>query len=302
MGLAVVVGLNAEFQLDGQLADGVVFRLLQVIFPHHVGQHDIPAFQAVVVVGNGVVGGGCLEHAHQHGGLLCGKFFRGGVEIGPAGGLDAECVGAEVNGVGIHGQDLLFVVDGLELGGYDPLLRLHDEHLQARDVAQKTRRVVRTHLVHVLRQLLGDGRCTTSVMMEHGVFGGCQHAPEVDGVPTWAVVVTLVLRVDERLPERRIHLFVFDRCAVLVEEFSYQFAISTIYFGCLANLWFQSRHVAGRLAKEPKEIDIHHTQPYDEEHQQRYKASQQFHVPCASMKQVLVPMPETYEGLTAVFE
>ena len=64
------------------------------------------------------------------------EFVGSGVEIGLCSSLDAECLVAEVDGVGIHFEDSFLVIECLNLGCKNPLLHLHDDHLDARDVAQ----------------------------------------------------------------------------------------------------------------------------------------------------------------------
>ena len=123
----------------------------------HVAQHHVTAVHAVLGMQAGVIVGGGLEHAHQHGGLLGGQVLWRGVEIGLACRLDAEGVRTEIHRVGIHCQNLLLTEVGFQFHGCDPLLGLHDEHLDTGDISQKTCRIFCTHTEEVLCQLLGDG-------------------------------------------------------------------------------------------------------------------------------------------------
>ena len=154
---AVVVGLDGILQVDGQRRHRVILVLRQVATFLHVLEHLVAAPQAVLGVDAGVIGAGGLQQAHEHGTLLEFKLLRRGLEVGVGRRLDAEGVAAKVDRVGVHLQDFLLAVEHLQLGGDNPLLALHDEHLHARDVAQQTRRIVAARAEHVLHQLLGDG-------------------------------------------------------------------------------------------------------------------------------------------------
>ena len=234
--LTVVVGLDAEVELNVDVAERVARGTAQVTPLHHIIQHHVASFLAVLGIGERVVGGGSFQHAHQYGSLLGGHFCGRRVEIGLTGGLDAKRIRAKVDGISIHGENLLLAEDGLQFGGDDPLFALHNEHLQSGNLAQQSGGVLcaPAHTEDVLGQLLGEGRGTTGVVMQQGILGSSKHA---DGVDTLVLVETLVLGVDESLPEVGIHLLELDGCAVLAEEFSNHHAIGTIDFGCLAGLW-----------------------------------------------------------------
>ena len=116
----------------------------------HVVEHDVAALHGVVGMDAGVVVGGGLEHTHQHGGLLHGQHFRRSAEIGLGGGLDAKGIRAEVNGIGILRQYLLLREEILQLVGGNPLLALHNEHLQSGDVPKQASRIFGTYAKEVL--------------------------------------------------------------------------------------------------------------------------------------------------------
>ena len=99
-----------------------------VVLSHQV-EHDITPFQRIVWVDEWIIIGGCLEHTHEDSGILRCQVLWLAVEVGLAGRLDAEGVGAEVHGIGILRQNLVLCEEELELIGCDPLLALHDEHL-----------------------------------------------------------------------------------------------------------------------------------------------------------------------------
>ena len=63
-------------------------------------------------------------------------------------------------------------------------------------------------------------------MMQEGIFGSTEHTDRVD---TDMLVEALIFCINQSLEECRIHLFVFYRCTVLIEVFTNQLAIGTIY-------------------------------------------------------------------------
>ena len=194
------------------------------VLPREV-EHDVTAFEGVVGIDEGVVIGGGLEHAYEDGGVLRLQVFGRTAEIGLAGCLDAEGVGAEIDCVGILRQDLFFGEEVLELVGGNPLLALHDEHLQSRDVSQEACGVFRTCAEEVLGQLLRDGRGTTGIAMEDIVLSDGYESGVVDAV---VVIEVLVLSRYERLPEHRIHFFVGHGRTVLTEELAYLLTVGAI--------------------------------------------------------------------------
>ena len=102
----------------------------------HQVEDDVTTLQRVFWIDERIIIGGGLEHTHEDSGVLGLQVLGRTTEVGLAGGLDAEGVGTEIDGVGIARQDLLLVEEKLQLVGRDPLLALHDEHLQTRDIAQ----------------------------------------------------------------------------------------------------------------------------------------------------------------------
>ena len=56
---------------------------------HHVVEHHVTAFLAILRIGDGVVKSSSFQHTHQNGRLLGGHSRRGRVEVGLTCGLDA---------------------------------------------------------------------------------------------------------------------------------------------------------------------------------------------------------------------
>ena len=132
----------------------------------HEVEHDIATLQGVLWIDEGVIEGGSLEHPHEDGSILWRQVLGLAVEIGLTGRLDAKGIGAEIHRVGILCQDLVLGEEELKLIGRDPLLALHDEHLQPRDVTQQTCGVLTSCTEEVLGELLGDGGGTTGITVE----------------------------------------------------------------------------------------------------------------------------------------
>ena len=70
-------------------------------------------------------------------------------------------------------------------------------------------------------------------MVDDEVLEGSEDSLEVDAE---MMVVTLVLSVDESLPEYRVNILILNGCSVLAEVFSYQYAVRTIQLGGLRGL------------------------------------------------------------------
>ena len=76
----------------------------------HVAQHHITTRAAVLGMTFGVVIGGSLEHAHKDGRFVGGEVLGQLIEISLGGSLDAKSIGTEINGVGIHRDNIFLAV------------------------------------------------------------------------------------------------------------------------------------------------------------------------------------------------
>ncbi len=95
-------------------------------------------------------------------------------------------------------------------------------------------------------------------MVKNGIL---ERREKTYGVDSKVFIKADILRVDEGMEEIGTHILIFHRGTVLIEEFTNQFAIGTIYLGGLTGLWVQDTgEIAGRLTKEPKEVDIDSSQ------------------------------------------
>ena len=224
-GLTIIGILDAIVEVDGHHFERVVGLLIDVSTTQHITQHYVAAIEAVLGMDARVVISGGLQHAHEDSSLVGSQVLGCGAEVSLAGCLDAEGVRTEVHGVGIHRQDLLFAEIHFQFGGRNPLLGLHDEHLDAGDVSKYASGIFRANAEEVLGELLSDGRCTTSIMVNHIVLQGSTEGLEVN---TEMMIESLVLGVDECFPEDGVHIFELYRGAVLAEEFSNHHAVGTI--------------------------------------------------------------------------
>ena len=136
VGVAVVDTLDAVVELDLEFLQRVALCLREMSVLLHEVEHDVAALQRIVGIDEGIIECGGLEHAHEDGGILGCEILRCAAEVGLTGGLDAKGIGAEIDRVGILRENLLLGEEELELVGRDPLLALHDEHLDAGDIAQ----------------------------------------------------------------------------------------------------------------------------------------------------------------------
>ena len=133
--------------------------------------------------------------------LIGGQLLRGGVEVGLRGGFDTIGIATEIYGIGIHGDDFLLGENRLQLNGDDPLLALDDEQAEYRNLAEQTRRILRTDTEHVLCQLLRDGRSTAPVMMQECILGSSKNTDRID---TDVLVETFILGIYQSLEEGRV--------------------------------------------------------------------------------------------------
>ena len=224
-GLSVIHILDAEVEFDLCLLKRVELCLGQVAVLSHQVEHDVTALQGVLGIDQRIIIGGGLQHAHQYCRLFCRQVLRCTTEVGLAGRLDAERVRAEIHGVGILRQDLLLGKEHLQFEGCYPLLALHDEHLDAGDIAQQSCRVFASGTEEVLRQLLGDGGGSSCVAVQDILLGYGHKGGKVDAVMT---VEAFVLRIDQCLPEHGVHLFVIHRGTVLTEELANHHIVGTV--------------------------------------------------------------------------
>ena len=234
----------------------------------HKVEHDVAALKRVLRINKRIIKGGGLKHTHEDSGILGGQVLRLAVEIGLAGGLDTEGVGTEIHSVGILREDFLLSEEIFELVSGDPLLALHDEHLQTRYVAQKASGIFAAGAEEVLGQLLGDGGGTTGIAVEDILLGDGSESGVVDAVMR---IETLVLGIDESFPEHGVHLFVCNGRTVFAEELTNGLAVGAIDDGGLGGTLVLNSGHRGRLAEKPKEIHVDGDEIEKEQHNKRYE-------------------------------
>ena len=138
-GLSVINVLYAVVQFDVCQLQRVELLLRQVAVLQHVVEHDVAPLQCVVGMDAGIVVGCGFQHAYKYGGLVGRQFLWRNTEISLAGSLDAECIRTKINSVCILGENLFLREKEFQLVGRNPLLALHDEHLDAGNVAKQSR-------------------------------------------------------------------------------------------------------------------------------------------------------------------
>ena len=97
-----------------------------------------------------------------------------------------------------------------------------------------------------------------------------QHSGKGCVIDAVVAVETLILRVDQRLPEYGVHLFVGYRRTVLTKELADHLAIGTIDDRGLSRTFVLDGRHRGRLTKEPQEIDVDGSQIEEKGHDDRY--------------------------------
>ena len=247
-GLTVVVALDAIVERDGLEFECVVGGLRKMAVTHHIVEHRVAALETVVGVDAGIIICGGLEHTHKDGSLVGGEILGGGAEVGLARRLDTEGIAAEINRVGIHGEDVALVEDILKLDCGNPLLALHYQYLKTGDATKKTCGVVGADTEEVLCQLLGDGGGTAGVVMDGCVLDGGKHANEVDAL---VMIESLVLGIDEGFPKFRIDILILHGGAVFVEILADHHTVGTVDLGCLTADGILDLAIAWRLAEKP---------------------------------------------------
>ena len=295
--LATIVFLHMKFSTKLAFGVALVVRLRHVAMRHHIVEHGIATRHGVFGVRDRIIGSRGLEHSHE-GGTLVGRQLTGfAVVIGLGRRHDTKGVVAEIYRVGIHRKNLLLGIDKLQLGGDNPLLALHDEHAHTRHLSQESCRTLGSGTEHILCQLLRNGGGTTGSAMKQSVLQGTTQSQEIDAM---MAIETLVLGIDQSLPEYWIDLLILYRGAVLLEILTDKFAVRAVDFGRGKGGRFLYLHETGTLAKEPKEIDIDHAEIEEEGNDSRYDAYRRLGVPWTALIKVCIPREEALDGSPSV--
>ena len=152
-GFAVVSTLNTEIKfqrrfqkrielslcLDGSVAEMFLHFSTMLI---DIAEHEIASFETTLGIDARIIGRRGFEQADQHCRFLNLEFRRSFVEIGLSSRFDAKSVRPEINGVGIHHQDAIFLVEHLKLHGNGHFLRLHNHDANAGNLANEARAVL----------------------------------------------------------------------------------------------------------------------------------------------------------------
>ena len=215
-------------------------------------KHRIATLQAIGKIQTGIVVAGRLEESHQSSRLFIGKHIRRGAEIGACRRLDTIGVAAEIDCVEIHRKYLLFREHPLEFHRHNPFLGLHDQYLDAGNLAKQACGILRASTEKVLGQLLGNGAGASSTSL-HNIFYCRKQSDHIDAVMR---IEALVLSIDKGSYHDRRDLFVGNRRSVLVEVTSHQHIITGIDLGCFVDHRVFNIVEARRTTKEIAEVAI----------------------------------------------
>ncbi len=189
-----------EIEHDGQGGNRIVLPAAERTGGLHARKHEVAAGERPLGIAHGRIERRSVDHADEHSGLLHIELVGLLVEKGVGRRLDAERVGTVLDGIEIHGGDLLLGVVVFELEGRNPLLELGRNELgRADDLAAVAHRVARKE---VLGQLLGDGRTAALRGVEH-THGFHRHAGQRRDVDARMAAETDVLGGDERRDDGR---------------------------------------------------------------------------------------------------
>ena len=133
--------------------------------------------------------------------------------------------------------------------------------------------------------------------MKQSVLHSATQSQEIDAM---MAIETLVLGIDQSLPEYWIDLLILYRGAVLLEILADKFAVRAVDFGRGKGGRFLYLHETGTLAKEPKEIDIDHAEIEEEGNDSRYDAYRRLGVPWTALIKVCIPREEALDGSPSV--
>ena len=279
--LVVVLVLDpaaAQVQLR---SDGLVVLLLgDVAVLEHLVQHDVAPLLGAFRIYKRVVDAGEVDDPGQKRRLGEGEVGGVLVEVGLGGGLGAVGVGAEVHGVQVLFQDLVFGVPLLVLPGERGLYVLP---LEAGDKA------LLLGYVGVLYELLGQGGAALlDGEARHVLHGRAAYGLEVQSP---VLVEAVVFDRDDGLPEGGVHLVQRHHEAVLdAVELVDDLAVRVVDQGGLGELGgavvVEVGHVGGEGA-----VRVHGAGDHPHAHEHRHEAEQQDDGPESLQELALVARP-----------
>ena len=198
---AVVAGVHGCRQGRGQL---VIVNQAQFV---HASEDPVPAGHCALGIDQRVERRGCLGQAGDQSELVQGQFADGFSIVHLGGGFDTVGTAAEVDQVGVEGEDFLLVELFLNAQGQEYLVELADKALLGGEE-------------EIARQLHGDGAATGLDFPGGGEFhGGAHQASDVYPV---VVVEAVVLRREDGVDEVPGYILIANGCAALFTEFAHQ--------------------------------------------------------------------------------
>ena len=224
-------------------------------------QDCVAALETVMGVEPRVVVAGSLEQPHQGGCLLVVEGIGHRAKISAGCRLDTVGIASEIDRIEVHGQYLFLREHPLKLQRHNPLLSLHDQYPDARQMPQQARGILRADTEHVLCQLLGD--CAgSSGMTTKDVLHGREKTDDIDAM---MLIETLVLCIDKGTYQDGRYLLIGDRRTVLVKVAPHQDFVAGIDLRCFVDNRVLDVIKARRTSEEIAEVEIdRYKEQYDD--------------------------------------
>ena len=175
-----IVVLYLVRQRNGNLLDGIAFRLGNVALFAHLSDHEIAAREGFIRVDDGIVPRGFVDHSHQQGALfhrqVHGQLGKKGFRSGP----DAVGAAAEEDGVEVHVDDLLLRIIPLQFHRRNPFFQFDPHHPDLGPSGDLAAHIGTR--IEGLGQLLGDGgtAALAAVAQEQGLEEDAAQSDEID--------------------------------------------------------------------------------------------------------------------------
>ena len=214
----------------------------------HIIEHNVASFKTIFWISKRIIECSCFQHTHQYSTLFHGQISRSCIKISFACSFDAERIGTEVHCVGIHGQNIFFIVYHFEFQSDNPLLTFHNKHSDTRQFSEQSGRILRAYTEHILGKLLRYSGSTSCIISCNSVLYSCEKALEID---TEVMIEAFVFGIYQCFPEHRVNFSVLYGCSVFIEVFADKFAVGTVYLRCFGSIGMHNLRKARRFTEEP---------------------------------------------------
>ncbi len=125
-----VVVLRGIIQHDGQRLERICLLPGYEFVFSHLGQDVIASEQGRLVIQNGIVPRGLIDHSHKGSRLFYGKLGRVLVKKGGSSRPDSIGIAPIEDRIQVHGQQFFLSVIAFQLDSRDPLFHLDHQHLK----------------------------------------------------------------------------------------------------------------------------------------------------------------------------